>query len=600
MNGTLIPNTPFAVDFWQIRKCSRVRLFFLSHLHSDHTSGLSSTWSRPIYCSPVTAKLLQWKFQVDEIWIHPLEIGENHLLHLDDVGKETMTVTLIDSNHCPGSVMFLFEGYFGTVLYTADFRYTPTMFSHPPLNTEKRIDILYLDNTNCDPESVVPPRQEATEQIKDIINIHPEHNVVIGLYNLGKESLLTELALAFKTWIVVSPRRLQMFQLLGLSDVFTSEEGAGRIHVVDQNEINRFNMARWNQTCPTIAIIPTSRRMKVWHRDIHVVPYSDHSSFQELQEFVARLKPCAIIPVVKSKACEAYFCQYLSPIDESKQIQVPETVERCMQNNAKCSEVLLHQYVRIRALDIPKGVVFESPEKGRQDCTGANSLEIEEPRSDSNEVFCEKMNTDKIQVPQKRVQQDQNEDNNLSIEGQSSDNKDIFCAKNNTNKVQVSSNRKSKVPLLIGQKSKVPLSGVPVHIKARQTPLLESCHGGKSPRHHFERQLTRNSSPAFQKFSRLPLLPARKVNMSLTATVSCLSPDISERQENAEQHEFEEAESVAIASVSRTCKIKQSLTGEYCVSPGQSQCSASLKSFDAVVEQYFKKRNKILVKSTLG
>ncbi|XP_067863408.1 5' exonuclease Apollo [Heptranchias perlo] len=593
MNGTLIPNTPFAVDFWQIRKCSHIRLFFLSHLHSDHTSGLSSTWSRPIYCSPITAKLLRWKFQVDEIWIHPLEVGESHLLNLDEVGKETMTVTLIDANHCPGSVMFLFDGYFGTVLYTADFRYTPTMFSHPPLNTEKRIDKLYLDNTNCDPESMVPSRQEATEQIKEIIDTHPEHNVVIGLYNLGKESLLTELALAFKTWIVVSPQRLQMFQLLGLSDVFTSEVGAGKIHVVDQNEINRFNMVRWNQMCPTIAIIPTGRRMKVRHKDIHVVSYSDHSSYQELQEFVARLKPCAIIPVVKSKACEAYFCQYLSPNDESKQILVPETVERFMWGHkAKCNEIPFHRYLRIRALDIPKGVVFESPEKGWQDCNGGNNLGTEGPSSDSNEdVFHEKMNTDKIQVPPKRVWQDQNEDSNLSREGPSSDsNEDIFCEKNNTNKTQVPSNQKVKVPLLIEQNSKAPLFAVAVHVKARQTSLLEVWHDGKSPHHHLKRQPTGNSNPTLQKSSGLSLLPVVNASTSLVETVPRSSPDISERQENAEQHKFKESESVSIASASRTCKMKECLTG---------QCYASLKSFDAVVEQYFKKRNKILVKNPL-
>ena len=44
-------------------------------------------------------------------WIRPLEVGQSHV-----VGD--VTVTLIDSNHCPGSVMFLFEGTFGTILYT--------------------------------------------------------------------------------------------------------------------------------------------------------------------------------------------------------------------------------------------------------------------------------------------------------------------------------------------------------------------------------------------------------------------------------------------------------------------------------------------------
>lgn len=59
--------------------------------------------------------------QVKEEWIHPLEPDEPYLLPMDDIGKEKLTVTLIDANHCPGSVMFLFQGYFGTILYTGQY-----------------------------------------------------------------------------------------------------------------------------------------------------------------------------------------------------------------------------------------------------------------------------------------------------------------------------------------------------------------------------------------------------------------------------------------------------------------------------------------------
>ncbi|XP_017676847.1 PREDICTED: 5' exonuclease Apollo [Lepidothrix coronata] len=111
MSGTVLAGTPIAVDFWSLRRAAGARLFFLSHMHADHTVGLSSTWSRPLYCSPITARLLHSRLRVPTCWIRPLEVGQSHVL-------DEVTVTLLDSNHCPGSVMFLFEGTFGTILYT--------------------------------------------------------------------------------------------------------------------------------------------------------------------------------------------------------------------------------------------------------------------------------------------------------------------------------------------------------------------------------------------------------------------------------------------------------------------------------------------------
>ncbi|XP_041654366.1 5' exonuclease Apollo [Cheilinus undulatus] len=366
VNGKVIPHTPLAVDFWQVRKCRGTRLFFLSHMHSDHTSGLTSTWSdRPIYCSPTTATLLRLKLQVKDQWIHPLELGVPHLLPLDDISKERLTVTLLDANHCPGAVMFLFEGYFGSILYTGDFRYKPSMLREPCLRTNTTIDVLYLDNTNCDPNRTLPSRHQATQQIKEIIRSHPNHNVVIGLYTLGKESLLVDLAMEFKTWIEVSFDRMETLKALDLPDVFTTDTGAGRIRVVEQSAIRLSSLNQWNKEYPTLAILPTSRPIVSFHPDVHVVPYSDHSSYQELEDFVSALKPTFIVPITNNYVPESISA--LLPSKKRHEILVPESVQHYMLKQPESTlsssayTSLCRRHFRPLA---PRGVIFESPVRG--------------------------------------------------------------------------------------------------------------------------------------------------------------------------------------------------------------------------------------------
>ncbi|XP_074044578.1 5' exonuclease Apollo [Macrotis lagotis] len=364
MNGTVIPHTPIAVDVWNLRRAGPARLFFLTHLHADHTEGLSSTWARPLYCSPLTARLLHRRLQVPTRWIRALELGESHVLPLDEAGRETMTVTLMDANHCPGSVMFLFEGYFGTILYTGDFRYTPSMLQEPALRLGKQIHTLYLDNTNCDPTLVLPSRQEATHQIIELIRQHPQHDIKIGLYNLGKESLLEQLGLEFQTWVVLSPQQLEVVQLMELADVFTVEEGAGRIHAVKRAEVCWGAMLRWNRIHPTIAILPTSRRICISHPAIHVVPYSDHSSFSELCDFVAALKPCRVVPIVQGGPYQDYFQDCLSP-QLLLEPQVPLSVQQYMGTSWNHPKGWGQALLLERGPKRPKtqGIVFESPER---------------------------------------------------------------------------------------------------------------------------------------------------------------------------------------------------------------------------------------------
>eukprot|EP00121_Abeoforma_whisleri_P004100 Awhi_evm1s3701 len=64
MVGIVIPGTPIALDFWKFSP--GVSLYFLSHLHADHTIGLTPSFHLgPIYCSSITKELLLEKFKVD-------------------------------------------------------------------------------------------------------------------------------------------------------------------------------------------------------------------------------------------------------------------------------------------------------------------------------------------------------------------------------------------------------------------------------------------------------------------------------------------------------------------------------------------------------
>jgi hypothetical protein len=91
-----------------------------------------------------------------------------------------VTVTLLDANHCPGSVLFLFKvpqpngRQCLRYLHTGDFRAAPKMCMHPqivqPANAP--IDILYLDTTYLDPRYAFPAQEESIKAACEIVKQH--------------------------------------------------------------------------------------------------------------------------------------------------------------------------------------------------------------------------------------------------------------------------------------------------------------------------------------------------------------------------------------------------------------------------------------------
>ena len=226
-------------------------------------------------------------------------------------GDVTMTVTLVDARHCPGSVMFLFDGYFGRILYTGNFRYEEGMLNQGCLSElqSNPVDVLYIDNTFCSPKCVLPSRQEAKSQLINIIEQHPKERVVFGVCGLGKEEILISLSKLFDIKITVSEERYRLLEVLALHEQFVmacERFEQTRFEVVEIVEITRSNVDAWSKSAPTIAVVLTGLFVGLGYQpfsassDIFVVPLSDHSPYTELHEFMARIRPKSVVPIVRT------------------------------------------------------------------------------------------------------------------------------------------------------------------------------------------------------------------------------------------------------------------------------------------------------------
>jgi DNA cross-link repair 1B protein len=116
-HGVQIIGTPVVVDRWRDPPLD-ARVFFLSHFHTDHMDGLTDRWNRGrIHCTAITKRLIQRRFGFADALVTVIPLGEPTTVPLDPTGHVSMTVTAVDANHCPGSAMFLFEGFFGRVRF---------------------------------------------------------------------------------------------------------------------------------------------------------------------------------------------------------------------------------------------------------------------------------------------------------------------------------------------------------------------------------------------------------------------------------------------------------------------------------------------------
>ncbi|PQQ10934.1 DNA ligase 6 isoform X5 [Prunus yedoensis var. nudiflora] len=236
-HSKLIPKTRFSVDAFRHAGDHSVS-YFLSHFHSDHYGGLSPNWAKGIvFCSQTTARLLNEVLKVSSLFVVALPLDEAVVI-------DGCEVVLIDANHCPGAVQFLFKV--------------------PGLNGSLR-------------------------------------GVIVKYMWMLKMAVLRVLG-------------------YGESGVFTEDECESDVHVVGWNVLGetwpyfRPNFLKMKEIMvekgysKVVGFVPTGwtyevkrNKFSVRSKDsfeIHLVPYSEHSNYDELREYVRFLKPKHVIPTV--------------------------------------------------------------------------------------------------------------------------------------------------------------------------------------------------------------------------------------------------------------------------------------------------------------
>lgn len=164
--------------------------------------------------------------------------------------------------------------------------------------------------------------------------------IAVGTYSIGKEKVFEAIAKSLGYKAYVTPRKLKMLKLVApdLLPLLTLDPTSTPLHVVPLfslgvNKLGAyldthcqyanakllcFKPTGWSHTStPNLETskpsTSTGGRIKVYN-----IPYSEHSSFAELEMFVKKIRPDKIIPTVnngsatKRDEMASYFKQWMA------------------------------------------------------------------------------------------------------------------------------------------------------------------------------------------------------------------------------------------------------------------------------------------------
>uniref|UniRef100_A0A8R1TY68 Lactamase_B domain-containing protein n=1 Tax=Onchocerca volvulus TaxID=6282 RepID=A0A8R1TY68_ONCVO len=286
---------------------SAIEYYFLTHAHSDHYGAIDNKWNNgTIYCSPITAQVLpivthhsrSKRAGIRSHLIHPLNLNVWH--HMNG-----FSVMLLDANHIPGSVMFLFEGdriSDSRILFTGDFRADIQLYQNifaVSVLQERSLSKIYLDTTyiNCTREEF-PSREASAAEICHLLRelfFNDSKPVTIMVPKVGREQLLVDIAMEFKCKVWVDYVRFQIAGILGLNEYFTTEKAETSIWTCTRQNIRSILYDTDTYVIDASMLRHIKSNSVIKNKRMRYIEYSDHSSPNEIRDFLSQLSFTQII-----------------------------------------------------------------------------------------------------------------------------------------------------------------------------------------------------------------------------------------------------------------------------------------------------------------
>ncbi|XP_053663680.1 protein artemis-like [Anopheles marshallii] len=308
-----IPELPgIGIDRFDQPVLDRARVFFLSHCHMDHMTGLAANHPLPgtLYLSPHSAVIVGLRYPKQTVYRMP--IRERLTLSITaPTGESTyeLCVRTVPAEHCPGSVMFYFETKTVRLLYTGDFRHSSDSMAVIKQD-HIRPEIVYLDTTFLDRDYMYfPTRQQSMSRIIALCTqwLEADQRNIVSLWppaTYGSEELFHQLYTHLHHRIhIYASQRATYNHFETLKDVFTDDPVGARVHACNGKTMQgEMPCRKENENAKYLLTIrPSARKWRNLQRDepfwlegrknLWFVCYSSHASSTELVEFLRGLQP---------------------------------------------------------------------------------------------------------------------------------------------------------------------------------------------------------------------------------------------------------------------------------------------------------------------